>query len=96
MAETKTVPADTEEFHSALDFVCSGQPFDHSAYICLNNIVALRSPGTGRSRGLAAASTAPDPKRSFDPNIFAETPETDRQGVARKITSRSRAPATMR
>jgi hypothetical protein len=36
MAETKTVLVDAEELHLAFDFVSSGQPFEHSAYICLD------------------------------------------------------------
>ena len=48
MISTKTVAVDTRELRNAFDFVSAGDPFDHSAWICLGTgKIYWRSSATG-------------------------------------------------
>ena len=48
MISTKTVAVDARELRNAYDFVSAGDPFDHSAWICLGTgKIYWRSPATG-------------------------------------------------
>ena len=48
MISTKTVAVDARELRNAFDFVSAGDPFDHSAWICLGTgKIYWRSPATG-------------------------------------------------
>ena len=48
MISTKAVAVDARELRNAFDFVSAGNPFDHSAWICLGTgKIYWRSPATG-------------------------------------------------
>jgi hypothetical protein len=48
MISTKTVAVDARELRNAFDFVSAGDPFDHSAWICLGTgKIYWRSSATG-------------------------------------------------
>ena len=48
MISTKTIAVDARELRGALDFLSAGDPFDHSACICLGTgKIYWRSPAIG-------------------------------------------------